>query len=62
MLHLFISITAYVLSRNSPTSLYNEELVSMDVKGDYEPKDAEGFIKINAVRLREYQRVIKSQK
>ena len=26
---------------------------SMDVKGDYEPTDAEGFIKINAVRLKE---------
>jgi hypothetical protein len=25
----------------------------MDVKGDYEPTDAEGFIKINAVRLKE---------
>jgi len=23
---------------------------SMDVKGDYEPTDADGFIKINAVR------------
>jgi hypothetical protein len=23
----------------------------MDVKGDYEPSDAAGFIKINAVRL-----------
>jgi hypothetical protein len=25
-------------------------LFSMDVKGDYEPTDADGFIKINAVR------------
>jgi len=26
----------------------------MDVAGDYEPSDAEGFIKIEALRLREY--------
>lgn len=29
----------------------------MDVKGDYEPTDAEGFIKINAVRLKENYRL-----
>ena len=29
----------------------------MDVQGDYEPSDASGFIKINAVRLREHQRI-----
>ena len=47
----------YVLGRDSKISLYNQELVSMDVQGDYEPSDAQGFIKINAVRLREYQRI-----
>lgn len=47
----------YVLGRKSPYSLYNEELVSMNVQGDYEPMDAGGFIKINALRLREYQRL-----
>uniref|UniRef100_A0A672ZLW4 Argininosuccinate synthase n=1 Tax=Sphaeramia orbicularis TaxID=375764 RepID=A0A672ZLW4_9TELE len=40
----------YILGRESPKSLYNEELVSMDVQGDYEPSDASGFIKIIAVR------------
>lgn len=29
----------------------------MDVKGDYEPTDAAGFIKINAVRLKENYRL-----
>ncbi|KAM4528241.1 argininosuccinate synthase-like [Odontesthes bonariensis] len=43
----------YILGRESPKSLYNEELVSMDVQGDYDPCDASGFIRINAVRLRE---------
>ncbi|XP_077334298.1 argininosuccinate synthase [Lithobates pipiens] len=49
----------YVLGRESPQSLYNEELVSMDKQGDYEPRDASGFIKINAVRLKEYHRLQK---
>lgn len=40
----------YILGRESPLSLYNAELVSMDVQGDYEPTDAGGFIKINALR------------
>lgn len=46
-----------VLGRKSPLSSYNEELVSMNVQGDYEPMDAGGFIKINALRLQEYQRL-----
>uniref|UniRef100_A0AAY4BGB3 Argininosuccinate synthase n=1 Tax=Denticeps clupeoides TaxID=299321 RepID=A0AAY4BGB3_9TELE len=40
----------YILGRESPKSLYNEELVSMDVQGDYDPCDASGFIRVNAVR------------
>jgi len=47
----------YILGRESPKSLYNKELVSMDVQGDYDPCDASGFIKINAVRLREHHRL-----
>lgn len=46
-----------IVGRKSPYSLYNEELVSMNVQGDYEPTDAGGFIKVNALRLREYQRL-----
>ena len=46
----------YIKGRESKKSLYNETLVSMDVKGDYEPSDAAGFIKINAVRLKENYR------
>ncbi|XP_077161351.1 argininosuccinate synthase isoform X3 [Paroedura picta] len=48
---------AYVLSRESHQSLYNEELVSMDIHGDYEPLDATGFININSLRLKEYHRL-----
>lgn len=49
--------SVYILGRESPLSLYNAELVSMDVQGDYEPTDAGGFIKINALRLQEYCRL-----
>jgi argininosuccinate synthase len=45
-----------ILSRESPNSLYNEELVSMDLAGDYEPADVSGFIRITALRLREQLR------
>ncbi|KAG0726614.1 Argininosuccinate synthase [Chionoecetes opilio] len=47
----------YVEGRSSHMSLYNQELVSMDVQGDFDPTDARGFIRLNALRLREYQRV-----
>ena len=42
-----------VVGRKSPNSLYNVNLVSFDEKGDYNQKDAEGFIKINSIRLRQ---------
>ena len=41
-----------ILGRRSENSLYENSLVSFDVKGDYNQKDAEGFIKINAIRLK----------
>ena len=37
--------------RESPLSLYDEAQSSMEVAGGYDPKNAAGFIKINAVRL-----------
>ncbi|CAN7977355.1 unnamed protein product, partial [Ixodes persulcatus] len=40
----------YIRGRWAPNSLYNRELVSMDVQGDYTPSDADGFIKIQALR------------
>ena len=41
-----------ILGRRSPNSLYETSLVSFDEKGDYNQKDAEGFIKINSLRLK----------
>jgi argininosuccinate synthase len=42
-----------VTGRTSPYSLYSEELVTFeDDEGAYDQSDAEGFIKLNALRLR----------
>ncbi|XP_037964151.2 argininosuccinate synthase [Plutella xylostella] len=45
-----------ILARTSTSSLYNKELVSMDVAGGFSPEDSTGFININALRLKEYAR------
>ncbi len=41
-----------VLGRRSQNSLYDSNLVSFDEEGGYNQKDAEGFIKINSLRLK----------
>jgi argininosuccinate synthase len=42
-----------VVGRESPKSLYSSSLVTFeDDKGAYDQKDAEGFIRLNALRLR----------
>ncbi|MGB9822046.1 argininosuccinate synthase [Thermodesulfovibrio sp.] len=41
-----------VAGRKSPYSLYNKELATFEKDQVYNQKDAEGFIKINALRLR----------
>ena len=42
-----------VVGRESPKSLYAPNLVTFeDDKGAYDQKDAQGFIKLNALRLR----------
>lgn len=41
-----------VTGRKSKKSLYNSSLVSFDEVGDYNQKDAEGFIKISSLRLK----------
>ena len=41
------------IGRSSPCSLYSESLVTFeDDQGAYDQKDAQGFIKLNALRLR----------
>ena len=45
-----------ILGRKSKNSLYDNSLVSFDEVGDYNQKDAEGFIKINSIRLKKNDR------
>ena len=40
------------IGRSSPYSLYSKQLVGFDEAGGYNQADAEGFIKLNALRLR----------
>lgn len=42
----------YVIGRKSVFSLYSKALVGFDAAGGYNQKDAEGFIKLNALRFR----------
>lgn len=54
--------TAYPVARKSPSSLYDKDLSSMDIAGGYNQKDAEGFIKINAIRLMAHRKIIERNK
>ena len=45
--------SAHVIGRKSPHSLYSEKVVTFeDDQGAYDQRDAAGFIKLNALRLR----------
>lgn len=48
---------AYPLARTSENALYDPLQSSMDEEGGYDQKDADGFIKINAVRLKNNTKV-----
>ena len=41
-----------VIGRKSPVSLYDEEVATFEADTVYDQRDAEGFIKLNALRLR----------
>lgn len=46
---------AHVIGRSSPYSLYSEDLVTFEEgEVDYDHHDAEGFIRLNALRLKTY--------
>ena len=46
-----------ITGRKSPFSLYDEATVTFEEGGTYDQKDAEGFIKLNALRLRMNARI-----
>ncbi|MEE2702733.1 MAG: argininosuccinate synthase [Myxococcota bacterium] len=41
-----------VLGRRSPASLYSEEIATFEADGGYQQRDADGFIRLNALRLK----------
>ena len=47
-----------MIGRESPTSLYDQDLSSMDIEGGFEAKDSEGFININSIRLMAHKIVL----
>jgi argininosuccinate synthase len=47
-----------VVGRESPSSLYDQELSSMDVAGGYDQTDARGFIRVNALRLTAHKLIL----
>ncbi len=53
---------AYPVARTSPSSLYDQDLASMDIEGGYNQEDAEGFIKINAIRLMAHRNIVHKNK
>jgi argininosuccinate synthase len=45
--------------RESPSSLYDKDLSSMDIEGGFDQKDSAGFIKINAIRLMAHNAIMR---
>ena len=50
-----------VIGRESPSSLYDQELASMDVEGGYDQTDAQGFINLTALRLRAHNVILRDR-
>ncbi|MBC8306794.1 MAG: argininosuccinate synthase [Pelagibacterales bacterium] len=46
-----------LVGRRSPKSIYNEGIVTFEASNSYNQKDAEGFIKLNALRLKQRNRI-----
>ncbi len=50
-----------ILSRESPSSLYDRSLSSMDIEGGFDQTDSRGFIAINAIRLKAHHVITAQQ-
>jgi argininosuccinate synthase len=50
-----------ILSRTSPTSLYDQDLSSMDIEGGFDQQDSFGFIRVNAIRLKAHAAIVKQR-
>jgi argininosuccinate synthase len=51
-----------IIGRESPTSLYDKDVSSMEVEGEYNPIDAKGFINIHALRLKAHHLVLRKRR
>ncbi|MCD6420609.1 MAG: argininosuccinate synthase [Synergistetes bacterium] len=49
------------VARFSPTSLYDQDLSSMDVEGGFNSVDSKGFINVNAIRLKAHNLVLRQK-
>ncbi len=47
------------IGRSSPSSLYDQELSSMDIEGGFNQSDSAGFIRVNALRLKAHRVIVK---
>jgi len=50
-----------VIGRESPTSLYDQALASMDIEGGFNQLDAIGFINLHAIRLKAHNAIMTSR-
>ena len=48
--------------RESPSSLYDKNLSSIDIEGGFDQTDSKGFIKINAIRLMAHRAIVEESK
>jgi argininosuccinate synthase len=51
-----------ILGRESPVSLYDKSLSSMEIEGGFNALDSKGFINIHAIRLKAHHVVLKKRK
>jgi argininosuccinate synthase len=51
--------TAMAVARESPSSLYNRDLSSMDIEGGFTQSDSSGFIRVHALRLKAHGVIVK---
>jgi argininosuccinate synthase len=52
---------AMPVGRESTSSLYDQDLSSMDIEGGFNQQDSEGFIRINAVRLMAHNAIMRQK-
>jgi argininosuccinate synthase len=51
-----------IKGRESPSSLYDKELSSMNIEGGFDQTDSVGFIKINAIRLMAHHAIMSKRR